>query len=293
MTRGPRVVAFGGGHGTAVTLRAMRRYASDITAVVSVADDGGSSGRLREVLGVPALGDIRKCLVALADEGSDLAGPMEPRFDEGEMRGHALGNLLLAGLIESEGGLVPGVRAAGRLLGVSGRVLPSTIQPVRLCATGPQGTTFGQAEIARRGMVEMLTLDPPDVSPPDEVLAAIARAYQIVIGPGSLFTSVIASLLANEIRSALASSTAQTVYICNLRPQEPETSGYTVSDHLDALDRHGIEVDLVVWDSAAGMTLGDPRFPVSDKMLAGSNRLVHDPIRLADVLDELVKSQEA
>ena len=147
--RRPSVVAIGGGHGTAVTLKAARRYAGQLTGVVSVADDGGSSGRLRELLNIVALGDIRKCLVALADEDSALAAAFERRYDEGELAGHALGNLILAGLIDATGDLVSGVAEAAQLLGASGDVLPATSELVVLKAESSHGTVAGQVAVKR------------------------------------------------------------------------------------------------------------------------------------------------
>ena len=288
MSPSPSVVALGGGHGTAVTLRACRRYAGSITAIVSVADDGGSSGRLRELLGVPALGDLRKCLVALAAPDSTLAATMDHRFVEGEMAGHALGNMLLAGLVEQEGGLVAGIAAAARLLEVDGSVLPATEIPVRLTATGRTGTTVGQVAISQAEAIDVIAMDPHDAPPPEAACEAILAADQIVIGPGSLYTSVLAALLPAGIREALRRTDAQRVFVCNLRPQVPETAGYDVEQHLLALGRHGVEVDTVLCDTSAGMALGETRFPVRDEMLAGSNRLVHDPTKLAVHLAGLI-----
>ena len=147
----PSVVAIGGGHGTAVTLKAARRYAGQLTGIVSVADDGGSSGRLRELLNVVALGDIRKCLVALAEHDSALAAAFERRYDEGELAGHALGNLILLGLIDVTGDLVQGVREAALLLGAQGDVLPATTEPVVLKAESAQGTVAGQVAVMGTG----------------------------------------------------------------------------------------------------------------------------------------------
>ena len=288
MSAGPSVVAIGGGHGTAVTLRACRSFAGTVTAIVSVADDGGSSGRLRELLGVPALGDLRKCLVALAAPGSGLAASMEHRFVEGEMAGHALGNMLLAGLVQAEGGLLEGVTAAGRLLGVEGTVLPATLETVRLVASGAEGTTVGQAAIARAGHVERVSMDPADAAPPDAACEAILSADLVVIGPGSLYTSVLAAVLPRGIHQALRDTSATVVFVCNLRPQDPETADYAVSDHLEALERHGVLPDVVLCDTTSGMALGTTRFPVRDVMLAGSNGLVHDPARLGEQLSGLV-----
>jgi len=287
MTAGPSVVALGGGHGTAATLRACRHYAGKITAIVSVADDGGSSGRLSEVLGVPALGDLRKCLVALAAPESDLAAAMEHRFTEGEMEGHALGNMLLAGLIHTEGGLVNGLAAAARLLGVDGTILPATEAPVRLTASGIGGPTTGQAAIARSGGVEEVGLEPSGARSPQAACDAIAAADQVLIGPGSLYTSVLACVLPPQIRAALQSTSAMKVYVCNLRPQVPETAGYSVADHVAALERHGVFPDIVLCDTSSGLTIGDTRFRLREEMLARSNGLVHDPTRLGAALVDL------
>ena len=218
-------MAIGGGHGTAVTLRAARRYAGTVTGIVSVADDGGSSGRLRELLNVVALGDIRKCLVALADEDSALAVAFERRFDEGELAGHALGNLILTGLIDATGDLVLGVREAAQLLGAHGDVLPATTEPVVLKAESAQGTVAGQVAVMGTDDIRTVSLVPGDAQPPPLAVERIAEADQIVIGPGSLFTSVLAAVAVGGIAEAVASSAAQVVYVCNLRPQVPETAG--------------------------------------------------------------------
>lgn len=286
MTARPNVVALGGGHGTAVTLRAARHYAGSITAIVSVADDGGSSGRLRDLLGVPALGDLRKCLVALADDSSLLAKAMEHRYDKGELAGHALGNLILAGLIDASGCLVEGIAEAARLVGAAGTVLPATEQEVELVGVDPLGTTVGQVAIMASSTISTVTVTPHNSTPPAAAVDAIAQADQVVIGPGSLYTSVLATLAVPGIAQALSATTAQKVYVCNLAPQEPETRDYSVEDHVAALKRHGIDVDLVLIDSSPGMAIGAPMVSVVDRALAGSNGLVHDPDRLAAALDE-------
>ena len=282
--KGPKVVAIGGGHGTAVTLRAVRHYSDAVTAVVSVADDGGSSGRLRELLGIPALGDLRKCLVALAPEGSVLAETMEHRYQAGELAGHAVGNLLLAGLLEVEGNLVGCVQAAADLLGAQGTVLPASVVPTHLMAKGLDGTTHGQVAISEGGViVELIVL--PELAPaPREAVEAIRDADQIIIGPGSLYTSVLAAAVVPDIRKALATTKAQRIYVCNLRPQIPETQGYSVADHLSALERHGVRVDVVLCDNTEGLALGVPSPLVTMAPLVGSNTLVHEPGKLAQAL---------
>jgi len=289
MTSAPRVVALGGGHGTAVTLRATRRYASELTAVVSVADDGGSSGRLRDLLGVPALGDLRKCLVALSKDDSLLAVAMEHRYEEGELAGHALGNLILAGLIDAlHGDLVAGVDEAAHLLGVEGRVLPATTHPVALQALVGDRVAVGQVAVGLETAISSVRVVPSDAVPPVSALDAIAAADQIVIGPGSLFTSVLAAAVVPGIPEALARSSARRVFVCNLRPEMPETAGYSVADHLDALRRHGIAVDLALIDPAASMQIGESPVEIAKAELAGSNGLVHDPVKLATALQDLL-----
>jgi uncharacterized cofD-like protein len=284
----PAVVALGGGHGTAVTLHAARRYAGLLTAVVSVADDGGSSGRLREILNVVALGDLRKCLIALAAEGSPLASAFEHRFDEGELAGHALGNLILAGLVEATGDLVSGVRAAAELLGAAGEVLPATTERVVLKAESDSGQVAGQVAVSRAGNIKTVSLVPGDARPPDLAVERILAADQIVIGPGSLFTSVLAAAAVGGIADAVARSGAQRVYVCNLRPQLPETAGFDVAAHLEALSRHNVAVDVVVCDTSRGMPLGDLGISALDIPLTDGNALVHSPVKLAQALASLL-----
>ena len=285
---GPAVVALGGLHGTAVTLRAARRYAGMLTAVVSVADDGGSSGRLREILNVVALGDLRKCLVALAAEDSALARAFEHRFEEGELSGHALGNLILAGLVDATGDLVSGVRAAAELLGAAGDVLPATVERVVLKAESGLGQVAGQVAVSQAANIRTVSLVPGDAAPPELARERLLAADQIVIGPGSLFTSVLAAAAVGEIAEAVARSSGQRVYVCNLRPQPPETAGFDVAAHLDALNRHNVSVDVVICDTSQGMPLGDLGISALDIPLTEGNALVHSPARLAQALESLL-----
>jgi uncharacterized cofD-like protein len=285
---GPKVVAIGGGHGTAVTLRAATRYTERITAIVSVADDGGSSGRLRELLDVVALGDMRKCLVALADEHSPLALAFARRFEEGELAGHALGNLVLAGLVGATGDLVLAVDEAARLLGALGRVLPATTEPVVLKADAGDGEIEGQVNVSRAGRIRSVSLVPGDARPPRSAIEAVLEADQVVIGPGSLYTSVLAAAAVPDLARAVAASSAQRVFVCNLRPQIPETQGYDVGQHLSALEAHGIRVDQVLCDTSAGMPLGAVTCPVTDTRLTDPAGRVHDPGRLAEALSGLL-----
>ena len=285
---GPKVVAVGGGHGTAVTLRAATQYTQRVTAIVSVADDGGSSGRLRELLDVVALGDMRKCLVALADPDAPLAKVFEHRFEEGELSGHALGNLVLAGLVDATGDLVSAIDEAARLLGALGRVLPATTEPVVLKADCVEGEVAGQVAVSLAGQIRSVSLVPDDAGPPDAAIDAILRADQVVIGPGSLYTSVLAAAAVPELAAAIGATRAQRVLVCNLRPQIPETEGYDVGRHVSALEAHGIPVDLVLCDTSAGMALGSVWARVVDVELTDPARRVHDPGRLAQALSGLL-----
>ncbi len=283
------MVAIGGGHGTAVTLKAARRYAGMLTGVVSVADDGGSSGRLRELLNVVALGDIRKCLVALAEEDSALAVAFERRFDEGELAGHALGNLILTGLIDATGDLVLGVRRGGPLLGARGRRPAGHDRAGRAQGRVGHGTVAGQVAVMGTADIQRVSLVPGDAQPPPLAVERITGADQVVIGPGSLFTSVLAAVAVRGIAEAVASSKAQVVYVCNLRPQIPETEGYDVAAHVAALARHNVTVDLVLCDSIQGMgDRCDGCRRCVDVPLTGENTLVHSPAKLAQALSGLL-----
>lgn len=287
MSAAPKVVAVGGGHGTAVTLRAALRYAGDVTGVVSVADDGGSSGRLRELLDVVAVGDLRKCLVAVAAEDSPLATAFERRFTAGELAGHPLGNLILAGLLGTLDDLEAAVDEAGRLLGARGRVLPATTSRVALRSIGEHGEVTGQVAVGSASKierVELVELSGGRATAPAAVLEALAAADQIVIGPGSLFTSVLAAAAVPGVIEAMRDARGQRVYVCNLRPQLPETAGFTVEDHVAALTRHGVPVDLVIVDNEVPMFLGEPGIDYLRAPLVSRNPLVHDPVLLAAAL---------
>lgn len=300
---GPRVVALGGGHGQAATLRAARRFAASLTAVVSVADDGGSSGRLRRGLGIVPPGDIRKCLVALAEPGSTLATAFEHRFplapgdvvaapgtaadDPGAGRGHALGNLVLAGLMDVAGDVQAAVDEAARLLGAAGRVVPATYEPVVLAAETAAGAVEGQTAVMRSARIRRVSLVPPNAAAAPAAVAAIEAADLVVLGPGSLYTSVLAAAMVPGVADALQRTGARRVYVANLRPQAAETEGYDVGHHVAALGAHGIPVDVVVCDTA-GIAGGVLDVPVVDTALARPNGMAHDPVRLAHALQPLL-----
>jgi uncharacterized cofD-like protein len=286
----PRVVAIGGGHGLAATLRASRTYAGSLAALVSVADDGGSSGRLRELLGIVPPGDLRKCLVALAADDSLIARVFEHRFanGSGELAGHAVGNLVIAGLVDVTGSLQEALDQAGRLLGCVGRVHACSTGPVVLQAVTSSGLVQGQTRIMRTSGIARVRLSPEEAEVPEEAIEALASADQIVIGPGSLYTSVLPAALPPAVASVLATTRAQRVYVANLKAQAGETEGYDVSDHVSALQEHGIEVDVVLADTS-GISLGDVRMPVAERDLARPHGLSHDPVKLASALLDLLR----
>ena len=274
LARGPRVVALGGGTGLSTLLRGLKEHTSNLTAVVTVADDGGSSGKLREQLGVPPVGDIRNCIVALADAEPLMGRLLQYRFPGDQvpesLGGHAVGNLLIAAMTAVEGGdFEEGVRQMNRVLAVRGRVVPASATPLVLHAALSDGTeVVGQSRIAATSGIERVWLTPEGVRAAADALAAIAEADVIVIGPGSLFTSVLPSLLLPEIRAAVLASAAPRIYVCNVATQPGETTGFDLADHVEALERHtssGI-VDIVLANhrtgsraSRGGAGEGDPR----------------------------------
>ncbi len=284
---GPRVVAVGGGHGLAATLRAVRLYAGEITAVVSVADDGGSSGRLRRQLDIMPPGDLRKCLVALSEEDSPLAAAFEQRFEAEELVGHALGNLVIAGLMGALGDPQKGLDEAARLLGAVGRVVPAATEPVVLKAEAGGGEIEGQTEVMRTADIRRVSLVPADPPASPVALHALGHAAQVVIGPGSLFTSVLAAVAVPGLAEGIRNSPGRRVYVANLRPEGRETAGFDIADHVAALAAHGVQVDVVLADPAS-IALGELDVEVVQVPLAKANGRAHDPTRLAAALGRLV-----
>ena len=289
-----RVTGIGGGHGLAATLRAARLYADSVDAVVTVADDGGSSGRLTRELGIPPPGDIRNCLVALADD-SDLARLYQHRFASGTLTGHTVGNLMIAALTERSGDFAGAVAEAGRLLGARGRVHPCTTELVEMVAEVDGGVVEGQVAVARTtARIQAVHLTPRDPVAHPPAVDAVLDADQVVLGPGSLFTSLIATLLVPGIREALRATRARRVFVCNTRMQKGETEGLDVTAHLEALLAHaGPEVvDAIVVQiprlGSDGLTLNEAALDASgieviraDVARPNGN---HDPERLAAVL---------
>jgi len=291
---GIKSVAIGGGTGLPVALRSMRRYADKVTAIVSVADDGGSSGRLRRDIGILPPGDIRNCLVALAED-KGMADLFTYRFRQGDgIAGHNLGNLIIAALTDLYGSFDEGVRMASELLSVEGRVLPSTTGNVILSAATFSGEPItGQVKIAQttRPLKEVY-LDPPDVEAYPAAVEAILEADQVVIGPGSVFTSILPNLIVPGIGQAMAESKAIKIYVCNVMTQPGETDLFTACDHVSAIINHGSPgwIDVVIInnhpipdDKLIGYA-ESRRYPVS--VVAENIQALGLNVVLANVLDE-------
>lgn len=235
-----KIVAIGGGTGLASVLRGLKSLPCDITAIVTVADDGGSSGRLRKDIGMLPPGDIRNCLLALAEAEPDMANLFNHRFTKGGLSGHNFGNLFLAAMTEMTGDFQLAIQAMSRILAVRGKVIPATLSDVTLRAEMEDGSAVvGEYAIPQaRKRIKRLSLLPPDPPALDEAAQEIAEADVVIIGPGSLYTSVIPNLLVPGIRSAILEARAAKLYVCNIMTQPGETDGYTVSDHVRAIEDH-------------------------------------------------------
>jgi uncharacterized cofD-like protein len=290
-----RVVALGGGHGLAMALRAIRAYAGEVTGIVTVADDGGSSGRLRRDLDVPAPGDLRRCLVALAGTDGPWPNAFEHRFTSGELKGHALGNLILVGLYETLGDLGAAVDECGRMLGTVGNVIPATVGGVEMSAQVGAERVSGQVAVAHAGerdRIHDLRLDPPDPKAAPGAVEALAQAQQVVVAPGSLYTSIVAVMCVPQIRDAVAGSPAMVVQVANLAT-EHETRGHDGTDHLAAVHEHGGRVDVFLYDPEHGLAVDEKRVaalgarPVAAP-ISRADGSGHDPEQLAKALAALL-----
>jgi uncharacterized cofD-like protein len=240
LNRGPKIVAIGGGTGLANLLRGLKQYSSNVTAIVTVADDGGSSGRLRQELGVLPPGDIRNCITALAKEESLLTQLFQYRFQAGDgLKGHSFGNLFLTAMSDITGNLEKAIAASSKVLAVQGQVLPAILNDVRLWAELEQGQRIeGESKIAQaKGKIQTIGCIPAAPQALPATIEAIKSADFIILGPGSLYTSIIPNLLVPEIRDAIAQAQVPRIYICNIMTQPGETDDYTVSDHIKAIDK--------------------------------------------------------
>ncbi|GGK27369.1 gluconeogenesis factor [Caldalkalibacillus thermarum] len=236
-----RVVAIGGGTGLSTILRGLKKADIDLTAIVTVADDGGSSGILREEMKMPPPGDIRNVLVALAEREPLLQQIFQHRFKNGNhLAGHSLGNLIIAAMQEITGDFVTAVKTLSRVFAVRGTVLPAANQSIRLRAEMADGTVvIGESNIPKaKKKIARLSLIPEDIEALPEAVEAVEQADLIVIGPGSLYTSVLPNLLVPGIQEGIKNSQAQVIYICNVMTQPGETDGYTVEDHISAIYEH-------------------------------------------------------
>ncbi len=304
LSRGPKIVAIGGGTGLSTLLRGLKGYSSNLTAIVTVADDGGSTGRLRQEFGVMAPGDIRQCIAALAEAEPLMSKLFQYRFTEGTgLEGHSFGNLFLVAMSEVTGNFETAIHEASRVLNVRGAILPSTLEDVTLSArTSENEMVHGEHNITERGTaIRELFINPASAEAHPDAVRAILEADLVVIGPGSLYTSVLPNLLVTGIQKALLATEARRIFVCNVATQQGETDGFTVADHLEALERHagGGVIHAVVannniaaslpeaWHSAAvpvnrdGMSaFSHVRLVLAD-VVAEENRYRHDPEKLA------------
>jgi uncharacterized cofD-like protein len=266
-SRPMRLAAIGGGTGLSTLLRGIghRPLSWEVTAIVAATDDGQSSGRLRAEFGVPPPGDIRNCLMALAEEGRPLGPLFAHRFPgNGALGGHSLGNLILLALSQLEGGnFLAAIETARTMLGVRARILPSTLTPVRLQARINEQWIEGQVAIkSQEGPIEALSILPPEAEPLPATIEAIRAADVITLGPGSLFTSVIANLVVPGISAAIASSRALKIYVCNAMTEYDETDGMSAIDHVRTLQSYlpGSQIDHVLFNSAPISTIMRERY---------------------------------
>ncbi len=241
LNRGPKIVAIGGGTGLSTMLKGIKKITNNITAIVTVGDDGGSSGKLREELGVLPPGDIRSCLSALADDEDLVTKLFQYRFkDCAGLSGHSFGNLFITAMCAITGNMVKAVQESSKVLSIRGRVLPSTLDDMRLVAEMEDGSIIkGESNIPESGKkIKRLFTEPDNCKPLEDAIHAIHDADLIILGPGSLYTSVIPNLLINDISKAVSESKAKKIYVCNIMTQPGETDGFKVSDHLKTLISH-------------------------------------------------------
>ncbi len=284
LQKGPRVVALGGGTGLSTMLRGLKKYTGNLTAIVTVADDGGSSGKLRAEYRILPPGDFRQCITALADVEPLMTTLFQHRFKEGSLNGHSFGNLFIMAMAEITGDFEHAIRESGRVLAVRGQIVPSTLRDVTLIAEMADGQTrIGESSIPHANgdsegngavatAIKRVFLQPePTINP--EAEEAILNAEMIIVGPGSLYTSILPNLVVDGMAEALKASPAIKVFVCNVATQPGETDAFRVSDHLEAIERHlGSNIfDFVVVNSNNNFTL-----PPSAQA-AGIRRVVYDP----------------
>ncbi len=285
--RGPRIVTIGGGTGMSVLLRGLKEHTDNVSAIVTVGDDGGSSGRLRENFGVLPPGDFRNCLIALSDDETLVRDLFQYRFDRGEgLEGHSFGNLFIAAMTDITGNFEVALQESSRVLAVHGRVLPATNESLHLSAKLFDGAVVdGESNIGSNGgVIQELMIRPHNAAAVPAAIDAILEAELIVIGPGSLYTSILPNLLVKGIADAVSDTKAQKLYICNVATEQGETIGYSVADHVAALQKHsGHEiVDYVIANN--GKAELDSRFRGS-LVQHGGEKIDHCAIVTADLID--------
>jgi uncharacterized cofD-like protein len=307
--RGPRIVTIGGGHGLATLLRGLKSHTSNLTAVVTVADDGGSSGRLRASHGILPPGDIRNCLAALSNDEALLTQLFQYRFNSSpDLKGHSFGNLFITALVDITGSFEEAVAESGRVLSVHGRVLPSTLHNVKLVASMELPHSINEVRVegeskipAMAGRVRRVWLEPDDASAFPPVIKAILNADVIVVGPGSLYTSILPNLLVHDLLAAIQTSRATKIYVCNIAMQSGETDSFTCHDHVHALENHvGKDLfDIILcndnyednigssqWVRVDEKTLSDPRSYCTD-LVDDGHPWRHDSLKLAQVIMDI------
>ncbi|HCV00297.1 MAG TPA: hypothetical protein DGL25_03765 [Dehalococcoidia bacterium] len=315
LSRGPHVVAIGGGTGLSVLLRGLKDHTSNLTAIVTVADDGGSSGRLRQDFGVVAPGDLRQCLSALAEAEPLMSRLFQYRFRAGEgLEGHSFGNLFIVAMAHVTGNFETAIHEASRVLNVRGNILPSTPVDVTLSArTQDDEFVHGEHKIIEHGAsIHELFLNPSNAEAHPDAVRAVLDADLIVIGPGSLYTSVMPNLLVEDLRKALLSTSAQRIFVCNVATQHGETDDFGVADHIEALERHtapGI-VETVIANNNLGVlpdelhstpvALNHPDARVFEHVrviqadvVASENRYRHDFQKLAAAILDVYHGRES
>ncbi len=315
-----RIAAIGGGTGLSTLLRGLKNYSENLTAIVTVADDGGGSGKIREDFGILPPGDIRNCILALANAEPVMQQVLQYRFKEGYLKGQSFGNLLIAAMTDLCGGFLLGVKQISNVLAVTGKVLPVSLDNISLCARLKNGTIVeGESRIPKVQQEENSPIDEVFIKPTDakalpEAIDAINNAQCIVMGPGSLYTSILPNLMLEEIRNTVLNSKALKIYIANVMTQPGETTGYTLKDHVDALVRHGggaklidavIVNNRVPPESLLDRYLGENSVPVlysrdsenigyavfeDDLLDYSSGYIRHNPSKLAAKVVELIES---
>ena len=248
-----KVVTIGGGTGLSVLLRGLKKYPLEITAVVTVADDGGSSGKIRSDMNIPSPGDIRNVIAALSDVEPYLEKMFQYRFDSGEVKGHPVGNLMIAAMTDIHGDFSTAVKVMSRILNVRGTVLPTTNDIATLNAVLSDGEIIrGESSITKAGgVIDHVYITPSRVKPNEDVLKAIEEADYIIMGTGSLYTSIIPNLVISNVSEKIRESKAKKIYVCNVMTQHGETDNYSVCDHIVAINKHVQEniFDLVIANS--------------------------------------------